>query len=239
MRQPRGSIIPVGAVMVVAQAEKPKEGKVDANTDPLRRGLLEAMPALANRAVSDPLIRIRLSAFDALDPLDRDLAPVVPVLVRAMADCNKFVRWAAARTVGKAGPVYTDLTVPPLVRLLSDIDLDVEIAAAATLGGYGPVASAAVPALAQAALKGDSERRVAAIHALAAMGADAIPAIPALVEALNNNDARVLRAAADALGPMGPEAKAAIPGLEKRLNDTDPEVRKAVADALLAITAGK
>jgi HEAT repeat protein len=207
--------------------------------DPLSKPLQNALETLALRAVSDSWPRIRLAAVDAIEPLSRDAAPVLPILARALQDGNNFVRWASARVVGKIGPVNTALTVPLLVRLLTDEDLDVELAAVAALTLYGPAAIDALPALTAAVGAGDVERRLAAIHALQAIGRDAQPAIPMMTDALANKDPRVRRAAAEALGQFGPAASSAAPALERVLTDVDPEVRKVAADALLAVTAGK
>jgi len=209
------------------------------SADPLAKPLQHCLETLALRAVSDVRPRIRLAAVDAIEPLSRDAAPVLPLLVRAMQDGNNFVRWSSARVVGKVGPVNTELTVPVLVRLLSDEDLDVELAAAAALTLYGSAAVDAVPALAAAVGAGDVERRVAAIHALQTIGRDAQPAIPMMTDALANKDPRVRRAAAEALGQFGPAARSATAALERVLTDIDPDVRKIAADALLAVSAGK
>ncbi|MBY0528115.1 MAG: HEAT repeat domain-containing protein [Gemmataceae bacterium] len=240
-REPRShghGVVQVSAPVTVAQAEKPKDAFAD---DPLRQGLLDALPALAVRAVRDPSARVRLAAIDAIEPLGPQAAPVVLTLVRATTDPSLFVRWASARVIGKIGVVddeVTAATVPALVRLLCDPDLDVELAAINALAQYGAAAAGAVPALTQAVNGGDAERRTTAIHALQSIGNDAEPAIPALALALGYDDTRVRKAAAEALGQFGTLAKAAIPALEKAIKDFDPEVRKAAGDALLAISLG-
>jgi len=210
--------------------------------DPLRAGLLEAMPLLARRAVGDPVTRVRLAAVDAIEWLGPNAWPVALTLSRGMTDPNNFVRWATARAIGKIGVVdeqVTAVTVPLLARLLCDYDLDVELAAAYALGLYGPDAAAAVPALAQAVNGGDAERRIGAIHALQGIDEPAHAAVPALTRALAHPDPRVRRTAAEALGQFGAASREAIPTLEKLLDDIDADVRKAVADAILSITRGK
>lgn len=223
------------AVELVAFADE----KDVLTTDPLAKPLKGVLETLGMRAVSDPRPRVRLAAVDAIEPLSRDAAPILPFLVRTLQDPNNFVRWASARVVGKIGPVDPDMTVPLLAQLLSDEDLDVELAAATALALYGAAAVDAVPALSAAVGAGDVERRVAAIHALEALGKVAQPSIPMMTEALAHKDPRVRRAAAEALGQFGPAARSATAALERTLTDVDPEVRKLAADALLAITAGK
>lgn len=232
-RQP--AAVPV-ALRRVAQADE----KDLLAADPLAKPLQGALETLANRAISDPRARIRLAAVDAIEPISRDAAPILPTLARALQDPNNFVRWASSRVVGKIGPVNPELTVPLLARLLRDQDLDVELSAANALALYGSAAAEAVPALSEAVGAGDVERRVAAIHALQAVGPAATqPAIPTLTEALAHKDPRVRRAAAEALGQFGPAARSATTGLERALTDVDPDVRKAAADALLAVSASK
>jgi HEAT repeat protein len=209
------------------------------DSDPLAKPLQRTLQPLAIRAVSDPRPRVRLAAVDAIEPLSRDAASILPYLARTLQDPNNFVRWASARVVGKIGPVNPELTVPLLARLLGDEDLDVELAAATALALYGAAAADAVPALSAAVGAGDVERRVAAIHSLEALGKVSEPAIPMMTEALAHKDPRVRRAAAEALAQYGPAARSATAALERTLTDIDPEVRKLAADALLAVTASK
>src|SRR5262249_62046752 len=100
-------------------------------------------------------------------------------LARALAAPVLFVRWAAARTLGKLRYTETaDDVVPPLVKLVTcDEDLDVRLASATALERYGPAAGAAVPELARAVNAGDVELRVAVIRALQGIGTAAAPAI--------------------------------------------------------------
>jgi HEAT repeat protein len=237
-RRPTDSpkIILVGATELIAQKkEEPRADTV--RQDLLRPGLSAVLPMLAAR-YSDPNVRVRIAAADAIEPLGPLAAPIVPTIARrGLTDPELFVRWASARVLSKIGPVDTALTVPLLAQLLCDPDLDVRMAAAATLGSFGPESRAAVPALAAAATSGDAEQRIAAIHALQGIGRVADSAVPALAAALSDRDVRVRRAAAEALGPLGSAAASAIPALQKALFDVDDSVRKAASDALLSITA--
>src|SRR5262249_3700834 len=116
--------------------------------DPLLEALRAALPALA-AGVSDPDPRVRLASLDALEPMISEGRPAAPALVKALDDKNRFVRWAAARTLGRIGPVPGVDAVTPLVRMLRDPDLDLARGAALALSRYGPAARAAVPALVQ------------------------------------------------------------------------------------------
>jgi HEAT repeat protein len=210
--------------------------------DPLLAGLREAVPALI-QSLSDPDVRARLAAVDALEMLGPDALDAAPALTRALADRDLFVRWAAARALGRMVPPDEDTpvpgvlvaAVPAIARLLCDPDLDLRLAAAAALGRFGPAAREAVPALAETVNKGDVEIRVAAIDALSSIGPDAAPAIPALVQALSYTDPRVRAAAAGLLGRFGPVARQAADALRPLLTDPDPDVRRAASDALLSI----
>jgi HEAT repeat protein len=208
--------------------------------DPLVGALRQTLPALVG-ALSDPDVRARLAAVDALEMIADVALPAVPGLTRALSDPDLFVRWAAARTLGEMARSEEDVpealvaAVPGIARLLCDLDLDVRLAAAASLGQFGPAARAAVSALAQTVNKGDVEIRVAALEALGAIGPDAAAAIPAVIEALSNNDPRVRSAAVRLLGRFGPAARQAADGLRSLLTDPDPEVRRLASEALLRV----
>jgi HEAT repeat protein len=202
--------------------------------DPLLEALHVVLPALT-AGVADPNLQGRLSAIDALETLVVDARPAAPALTRALEDPDRFVRWAAARVLGRIGPVQGVNPVPALTRMLDSSDLDLRRAAAVALGRYGPVARAAIPTLIEALGATDAEMRVSATHSLEAIGTDAAPAIPVFARLLSDPDARVRQAAAEALGLFGPMAKEAVPALRAALNDGNADVRRAASDALLSI----
>ncbi len=204
--------------------------------DPLLEGLKKTLRAQA-KALADERAEVRLAAVDSLEMLGDDAAPVAPHLAWAMTDPDLFVRWAAARALGKMSPAKAgvDTVVPKLAEMLSDPDLDLRLIAAQSLERYGPAARAAVPALARATGIGDMEIRRAAIRALVGIGTDSASAIPDIGNALSNQDVRVRRAAAEALARFGPLARPAEGALQKAMNDSDPEVRRFAQDALLRI----
>ncbi len=206
----------------------------EVSRDPLLKGLRSALPGLA-AGLKDRDVRIRLASLDVLEEMGPDAAPVASAVLEATHDPNLFVRWAAARTIGKLGPVEVKRGVSELARLISDEDLDVRAIAAHGLERYGPAARAAVPALTRAVNVGDSEIRVGVMRALDGIGPDAKSAIPAISRALSHSDYRVRRTAAEVLGHFGPLAKSAEPALRRALSDNEPDVRQAASDALLSI----
>lgn len=154
--------------------------------------------------LSDRDVRGRLRAIDVLEVMGPTAAPAAPALVKALSDPDRFVRWAAARTLGKIGPVKPATAVPSLARLLSDTDPDVRLAAIRTLRGYGAEARDALPALLGVFKSDQGEARLAVIQTLEAMGPEAQPARPALRAALADADTRVRQAAAVALSALDP-----------------------------------
>jgi HEAT repeat protein len=218
-------------VLVSGQSQKKAESE-----DPLLAGLTASLSDLA-RGVQDPDVQNRLAALDAIETIGHAAAPAAPALVRAFRDTDRFVRWAAARAMGKVGPVNPSVEVPALAQLLNDQDVDVYRAAAVSLERYGPLAREAVPLLIRA-LKADHwVMRIQAIETLESIGTGAAPAIPGLAESLSDPDTRVRRYAAELLGKFGPTAKDAVPALQQALGDPNVDVRKAASDALLSIVA--
>jgi HEAT repeat protein len=203
--------------------------------DPLMEGLQETVVALAT-GLKDGDVRARRAALDVLETLGPAAAPAAPALVEALSDRDLFVRWAAARTLGKISPVAAESAVPALAKLLADGDGDLRLAAARALERYGPAAKTAMPELIEAFKSADAEQRVAAIQTVGSIGGDeAKKALAALTAALADADARVRVAAAEVLAAFGPAAHDAVEALRKNLQDADPAVQKASGEALLNI----
>jgi len=180
--------------------------------DPLLVGLRQALPALAE-CVEDPDVEARRAAIDVLEALGRQAVSAAPALVGALGDRDRFVRWAAARALGKIRPANAEAVVAGLARLLGDTDSDLRLAAAAALSAYGPVARAALPALVAAAQAPEPELRLAALRALESIGSNDTAALTVLSAALNDDDGRVRRAAAEALENVSPPRNAAVNAL--------------------------
>src|SRR5581483_10740838 len=71
-----------------------------AGEEPLRELLVAAVPALA-AGIKDPEWQARQSSINVLETLGPDAAPAANALAQALADPDRFVRWAAARALGR------------------------------------------------------------------------------------------------------------------------------------------
>ncbi len=238
---------------LVAQAkEQPRPARP--GTDALGEGLRSSLGSIV-AGLTDRNVRGRLEAVEVLENMGTDAAPAIPALVERLSDPDRFVRWAAVRTLGRLAPRLPDQVVPAAARLLDDDDLDVQVAAAGALERYGTQARAAVAPLGVRASGGDADIRIAAMKALQAIGTDAAPALPSValnlvpktraeVQAqvpqagpLPPPKARI--AAAETLGRFGKLAEQAVPVLQGALTDLDPEVRRAASEAILRITGAR
>lgn len=258
--RPLAAPAPVVPVVYLTRPVAQDKDKQPEQIDPVHAGVVATMPAL-RRALTDPNIRVRLFALDALEAvgdrgavqgepgpgaplLHQEMHAAIPDLVKALSDRDRFVRWAAARVLNawatafaRLGqyPLEPNTVVPALACLLRDSDTNVRIAAVRAIGSYQFLATAALPALIDNLRNADVEVRGEVIPTLLAIGQGALPAIPALIENLANADPRIRRRSAEALGRFGTAASAALPTLEKMTFDTDRDVRQAVAGALLRI----
>ncbi len=183
--------------------------------------------------------RVRLASVDTLETYGRLATPAIPALVEALCDSNKFVRWSAARTLGRLNPRRADEVVPGLMRLLDDReDPSVRIAAAKALELYGEHAKKAVPLLARAINRGDKEYILAILATIQGIGTDAAPALPNVAWILSDRTQppSVRKEAANTLGRFGALAKDQLPILRDVMNnDPDEEVRNAASMAVLAV----
>ncbi len=153
--------------------------------DELARSLEPGTPGPKDQVAA---VQAKLATIDALEAIGLDAAPALDSLIRALSDQDKFVRWSAARVIGKLSARDPNGTaVPKLAKLTADQHLDVRLAALAALERYGPVAKPAVdPYLRKAAKTGDAEVRVAAMRTLQAIGKDAAPALAAVTKNLSD-----------------------------------------------------
>lgn len=202
--------------------------------DPLGPALAGSVPGLAKLA-SHKEVTVRLASLYVLEELEADAAPAINALTKALQDEDAFVRWSAARALGRMAPQKDEKAVPALARALEDENGDVRVTAAAALERFGPAAGAAVPSLAKALQSKEADMRLLALKALAAIGPESAPALPALSAALADPEAHVRRDAAHALKKLGPAARPAIEAIRKALNDPSAEVRRAASETLLAI----
>ena len=95
----------------------------DSHPDPLP-ALLDARDALTKN-LSAKEVRVRLTAVYVLEVLGAEAAPAAAVLAKTLLDdADPFVRWGAARALGKMAPDQLD-AVPALVKALEDKNDDV------------------------------------------------------------------------------------------------------------------
>ena len=179
--------------------------------DPLGGVLRAAAPLLGNE-LTDKSVQIRLGALYALESLEALAVPAIDPVVKALKDENPFVRWAAARTLGKIAPLEPEKAVPGLAVTVNDANGDVRLSTLVALKRYGSAAKAAVPALDRAVSQGSRDLRVLTIQTLTAIGPSAKPALPTLIKALSAKEAPIREAAAEALGAIAPTAPEACAG---------------------------
>jgi HEAT repeat protein len=211
---------------------------------------LEKVPAILSEGtkLDDPDLAVRLASIDLLERLGDEAAPALPALIERLdkdKEPDRFVRWAAARVLGKTlskkDPRADQKRVTPaLARLLTDTDPDVRLTAAITLESYGPSASQAVNALIEGTGAGDVNFRRASIHALIAIGPASRRALPALLACLSDLDPRMRQVGAEALGKLAQAGdKTVVAALRKALTDENGNVRQAAGEALVNILQGK
>src|SRR5438105_4092104 len=152
---------PDGKIRSAANAQAPPPAK----EDPLVEALRNTVQALA-QATADPSAQVRLRAIEAMETIGPQASTAVPALVKALQVKDLFVRWAAARALGKVGTNEPDRVVPGLAQLLGDRDYDVNIAAARALQRFGVAASAALPQLEHALAATDAGKRTEVLRTI-------------------------------------------------------------------------
>jgi HEAT repeat protein/lysophospholipase L1-like esterase len=171
---------------------------------------------------------VRVECAAALGGLGPAGRVAVPSLFAALRDPSEAVRAAAARALSGLEPGAED--VPRLVAALGSADRYVAAFAAWSLGNLGSAAQAAVPDLARALARDDTNAVVAG--ALARIGPAAAAAVTVLVDGLHSADADRRWRAARTLGRIGPPAASAVPSLAAVLSDPSSVVRQHAARAL-------
>jgi hypothetical protein len=215
-----------------------RAGGEGAGRDPFPDAGKPLRSVLAER-IRDENSDVRQAVTEALESLG-DALEARELLRLATLDRVVFVRWAAARALGRSAPPKPDPNavaddVAALVKLTRDPDPDVRTAALVGLARFGTAAQSAIPAVLNAATRGDVEPRVAAIKALPALNSDAERTVPVLIAGLQHSDLRLRRVAAAGLIRFGPDAKPALPELRKATTSPDPELRLNAAEAILAL----
>jgi hypothetical protein len=217
---------------------------VKVDRDAIGKALVEIGEEVVRRGSLDPNAAGRRASLEGVEALGESGMVFIPQMVRSLKDPDRFVRWIAARALGRlAEPAtkakdkqYARLIVPALVCLLNEVDLDVRVAGIEAIGLYNSSAACAVPALAQHLNKGDAESRFAVMQALEKIGMEAASALPAVKPLLTNSDPRLRAEAAWLFGRFGSAASAYLPDLRRLLQDPDSEVRRAASVAIVSIT---
>ena len=197
-------------------------------------------------------VRLRRSAIAFFEQLGPQAEPAVEAIVHALRDEDRFVKWAATRTIRNLPPesVGSQAIYALAYNLLIDGDHDLSGAAAEAIEALGTRAQEAVHALGIVIANGgadnrswDAENRVKAMAALASIGGTAAhKALPQLMSALSDPDVRIRREAAQRIGELGRPADAqlrerVLSELRKALGDGDQDVRTSVSEAILILSA--
>jgi HEAT repeat protein len=165
--------------------------------------LLAALAAPLADVLGDADVRVRRAALELVETLGPVAQSAVPAVLKASTDNDPFIRWAAARTLGRLAPAQAATAVPRLTALLDDAELTVRQAAAGALGRFGPAARPAAATLARLTKAKEPELRAAAVAALVRIGP--APSIrPAIAAAQQDPDEAVRRAVAEALEQIEP-----------------------------------
>ncbi len=213
----------------------------DGADDPLRTGLDAALPTLS-RMLSDRDPAIRRRVMDVLE-LVGPTPSLLPVLLQALSDADRFVRWSAVRTLGTLPSLPGRPVLAALAALLHDPDLDIRLAVTRALeslasrkpDGRSSDFAVVLPHLSCALQARDAELRSAAVRVLGSIGPVARSVLPELQESLRDPAIDVRRQAALSLGALGPAARPALEDLRRSLGDRSEEVRQAARQALINI----
>src|SRR5207249_4803793 len=110
--------------------------------------------------LSHASVEVKLAMLYALETLEQDAAPAAAAVAKALDDANPFVRWGAARALGRmAGFQGKDVAVAvtALGKHLGDNNTRVRTASAAALKLYGSAAKGAIQELTAAVAKGEGD----------------------------------------------------------------------------------
>jgi HEAT repeat protein len=202
--------------------------------DPLLPGLAGAVPDLIKCVADQKDVKVRLAGLYVLEELGPEAAPAAAATAKALGDDDSFVRWGAARVLGKMAPAGAAEAVPALAVRVGDENGDVRITALAALERYGPAAMPAVGEVSQALKKGDEATRLWAVRVLAAVGPGGkAKTREPLIAALSAKSVGIRRIAAGALAGFDKPDEATKAALRAALADEDAQVRRTASEALL------
>jgi HEAT repeat protein len=192
---------------------------------PVRRASADALTKLGVPA--DPVARVWYAVeLERWDEAKAMGTAAVEVLVSALGERDRGLRWAAANALGE---IRDPAAVGPLVEALTDVEKRIRKEAARSLGEIGD--PGATEGLTTALTDESIEVCSAAAEALGRIGAqNSSRSVEVLVRALTNREAKLRRSAAFVLGEM--RVHSAIDPLVAAMTDKDIEVRATAAKAL-------
>jgi HEAT repeat protein len=217
------------AARLLEQLDAPSAAVQEAASDSLAALGAQVVPVLVARLEQGNAAQRRWAAI-TLGRMGRSAHPLAtPVLVRALADPDRWVRPRAVAALAAIG----EPAVAPLAGALADSAT--QFWAASALSRIGPAAAPAVPQLINAGTTGPAVARAEAILALGAIGEPASAAVPVVTSALDDPDPWVRSRAAAVLPRFGPAAAPARAALARAASDPHPDVRKVAAESLAAL----
>ena len=217
------------AALILVAAEEPARDKSQQQAfEDLARGLDKTIGPLVER-LGAPDVATRRMALDVLELLGTAAFPAVDGLTASLHDPDRFVRWAAARTLGalaqaetdkqKFTPAQADAAVRGMADLLRDQDVGVRLAALTALQHFGPHARPAAATLTRMLNRSQTDAALALVPTA--------ESDPDLVKGDPNVRINAFRAL-EAID--GDETVQALPEAEVALGDPTTLVRQAAAD---------
>lgn len=192
-----------------------------------------------------------ISAFSAVDDIERPATDDVSALAALLKDKDASVRIQAAerlalmgmKAVLLSGGFKGEAAIPALVEALKDSETKVRYHSLSALSDLmynaePPDLGAIVPAVTELLKDADSGTRWHAAHLLGQIGPRASAAVPLLIEVLSDEDETVRSYAAYAIGKIGADSKVAGPPLIKLLKDRAANVRESAANTLAKVDPG-
>jgi len=158
----------------------------------------------------------------------------IQVLMTALQDQDKDIRYAAADVLQDLGPDAVQ-AVPALISAISNDIEDVRMEALRALEAVGPSAIEAAPALIEVLDSESTSIRSLAADAIAAIKPQDEEVVQALINCLEKFDANP-HPVIDALKEIGPAALNAVPVLANLLEEDQEYRNEKVLEALQAIT---
>ena len=184
------------------------------------------IPLLSETMHSRGHLAVRRASVESLGNLGAAAKPVVPELVKLLADDDAATRVNTAVALWKIN--RHPKAVPALLEMLRSGASPEPYLAATALGQMQSESAAVAPGLIAALHSSDGDVRRAAARSLGQLGKAAFPAL-GQAKALEDPDPEARRLVIEALAGMGPEA---VNPLIAALKDKSPAVRRATARAL-------